>query len=451
MNAIGKLAMFGLALVVLALPASALAVDIGTVAAVNQEMRGTPPQQAQRVLLLGDEVISNERIETSSDGSGQLLFLDQTTLTVAPNSNLVLDKYVYDPNREAGDVALSITRGTLRFIGGKITKNRSGLVRTPSATIAIRGGMAIITVGADGSLRAIFLAGDSMTVTRFGDANADGLDDGPKETEGADGPAGELVVTRPGGLATASLAEGVSYAGTVNSGALSAIFLSLEGSGAGGTAAPPRQSVVADRAGAISSGLSGVTAGYQLSPVGTDGGVTAKTGDPVIPPGVLDQNAESQNANNLSQELEDLLPDIAEMGGDSPFGMIPQLSDISGLTGTASYSGDAVGLSFDAELGLDDPGARALEGTFDMVFDFDRRNGAIDLNIPDGSFTVDLLAGDNSYAGSDPIFGGPDTILVEGGFIAGGGDPAAATQGSFGIDFQTQGRAVAGAFEGPRE
>ena len=67
--------------------AAGAAEDIGKVAAVNPSMDGTPPQQAtSRSLALGSGVIQNERIETSEDGSGQLLFVDQTTLSIAPRS-----------------------------------------------------------------------------------------------------------------------------------------------------------------------------------------------------------------------------------------------------------------------------------------------------------------------------------------------------------------------------
>ena len=76
---------------------------IGAVAAVNSEVIGDPPQADPRDLLLGDDLVLEERIESSPIGTGQFLFLDQTALTVAPNSNIVLDRFAFqfDPQDEA--------------------------------------------------------------------------------------------------------------------------------------------------------------------------------------------------------------------------------------------------------------------------------------------------------------------------------------------------------------
>jgi hypothetical protein len=67
-----------------------------------------------------------------------LLFADQTTLSVGPRSELRLDRYVYDPNRSVGDVAVSLTSGALRFVSGRQDPS-SYQVRTPVATIGVRG------------------------------------------------------------------------------------------------------------------------------------------------------------------------------------------------------------------------------------------------------------------------------------------------------------------------
>ena len=81
-----KLLLIGASALALMAAAPATANTIGSVAAVNQDMEGTPPNAARRNLPLGEGVFLDERIETSPIGSGQLMFLDQTTLTVAPGS-----------------------------------------------------------------------------------------------------------------------------------------------------------------------------------------------------------------------------------------------------------------------------------------------------------------------------------------------------------------------------
>ena len=71
--------------------------EIGVTAAVNPEVRGTPPSQEQRLLVVGTNVFSDERVVTGEKGQTQMLFVDQSALTIGPNSDLVLDEFVYDP------------------------------------------------------------------------------------------------------------------------------------------------------------------------------------------------------------------------------------------------------------------------------------------------------------------------------------------------------------------
>ncbi len=71
-----------------------------------------------------------------------MLLVDGSTFTVGPNSNLVIDKFVYDPNKKTGQLVATFTKGTMRFIGGKLSKNDGGVtVKTPAGALAIRGGM----------------------------------------------------------------------------------------------------------------------------------------------------------------------------------------------------------------------------------------------------------------------------------------------------------------------
>ena len=48
-----------------------------------------------RELQLLDDVYHNEKIETAEESATQLVFLDQTTITLGPKSKIVLDKFIY--------------------------------------------------------------------------------------------------------------------------------------------------------------------------------------------------------------------------------------------------------------------------------------------------------------------------------------------------------------------
>ena len=98
-------------------------VEIGVTAASNIDAVGKPPISPARDLETGVEVHFQEVISTDADGRAQLLFQDGTALTVGPQSDLVIDEYVYDPATGLGEMTISISKGVFRLVGGKISKN----------------------------------------------------------------------------------------------------------------------------------------------------------------------------------------------------------------------------------------------------------------------------------------------------------------------------------------
>jgi hypothetical protein len=91
-----------------------------------------------RTLALEDDVYHNELIETEKDAATKLIFLDETTLTLGPDSSVVLDRFVFDPDPSKASFVMTATKGIFRFASGKLPKNAYRL-HTPAATIGIRG------------------------------------------------------------------------------------------------------------------------------------------------------------------------------------------------------------------------------------------------------------------------------------------------------------------------
>ena len=71
-----------------------------------------------RMLSGGATVYSKELIHTGDAGVADLRFHDNSNLSVGPKSSVRLDKFVYDPNKSAGSVAVEATRGSFRFVTG---------------------------------------------------------------------------------------------------------------------------------------------------------------------------------------------------------------------------------------------------------------------------------------------------------------------------------------------
>lgn len=145
----------------LALPATAQ--NIGSIASQEPTLRGTPPGGATRTLDLGAGVVRDETIASSASGRGQILFADQTTLSLAPNTTIVLDEFVFNPGG-GGQIGLQMTQGALRFIGGTLSRNQEATVTTPTATIGIRGSSALVTI-INGETYTVFLAGERLCIT----------------------------------------------------------------------------------------------------------------------------------------------------------------------------------------------------------------------------------------------------------------------------------------------
>ncbi|MGB9016967.1 MAG: FecR domain-containing protein [Pseudolabrys sp.] len=85
----------------------------------------------------GSNVYSKETVRTGDSGQADLQFHDRSNLTVGPKSSVRLDKFVYDPNKSGGAVAIQATRGTFRFVTG--SQGGSYQIKSPYGTLGIRG------------------------------------------------------------------------------------------------------------------------------------------------------------------------------------------------------------------------------------------------------------------------------------------------------------------------
>jgi hypothetical protein len=122
--------------VLLFAPTGARADAIGDVVSVVPQanyQRGGAVQE----LSINDLVEQNDRVITTGDGSAYIHFIDDTVLTVGANSEVVLDKFVFDGGK-ARSAVIEITRGTLRFVTGT-SDHGAYQLKTPVATIGVRG------------------------------------------------------------------------------------------------------------------------------------------------------------------------------------------------------------------------------------------------------------------------------------------------------------------------
>jgi hypothetical protein len=118
---------------------------VGTTTAVNPLSESAPPGGTMQTVTIGARVVHKEHIHTSPSGGVQLLFLDKSSLSIAPNTDIVIDEFVYDPNSNKGHMLATLTEGALRYVGGELSHQGEATIKTANATIGIRGGTTTVT------------------------------------------------------------------------------------------------------------------------------------------------------------------------------------------------------------------------------------------------------------------------------------------------------------------
>ena len=114
---------------------------IGVASITKNQVSGTIAGQT-RVIGSGAQVFQNEVVTTGTNSSAQLLFRDQSTLTIGADARVVLDQFVYDPQSRSGNIVVNIAEGAFRFVSGN-AQSQSYKINTLSATIGVRGTIVI--------------------------------------------------------------------------------------------------------------------------------------------------------------------------------------------------------------------------------------------------------------------------------------------------------------------
>lgn len=153
--------------------AAQAATQPGTQVGITTAVRpGVVSTSNDRVVYIGNSVAFGERFKTDSTGVIHILFMDQSSMTLGPNSELVIDEFTFNPESRRGSIAVNLVKGALRVVGGFISKFNTpqgfsaARVQTTTATIGIRGG--ISTVESDGqNTTGTFLFGQQMSISNL--------------------------------------------------------------------------------------------------------------------------------------------------------------------------------------------------------------------------------------------------------------------------------------------
>jgi len=140
--------------------------EVGRNSAVKGDVRIKSAEDERiRQAIIKEPVFLGDNVNSSVGSSLQVLLKDNSTFTVGPQCDIVIDEFVYDPKKNNNTLSAKVKKGMFRFTSGNVSKSNPDQVNvtTPTATMGIRGTMIEVLVGPEAFLCAEkegLLAGD---------------------------------------------------------------------------------------------------------------------------------------------------------------------------------------------------------------------------------------------------------------------------------------------------
>ena len=103
---------------------------------------------AQTPAQVGQVVFEADGLRTGTDGKIGITLSDDTRLSLGPNSELKLERFMYAPADSGFGLVLKFVKGAATYVSGRIAKLAPDSIRleTPAAIIGVRGTTLAISV-----------------------------------------------------------------------------------------------------------------------------------------------------------------------------------------------------------------------------------------------------------------------------------------------------------------
>ncbi len=90
---------------------------------------------------LGQAVFETDALRTGADGKVGVTLKDDTRVSLGPNSEVRLQRFVYSPAEGSLGLVLQFVRGAAAYVSGRIAKLAPDSIRleTPAAIVGVRG------------------------------------------------------------------------------------------------------------------------------------------------------------------------------------------------------------------------------------------------------------------------------------------------------------------------
>ena len=115
----------------------------GTVGEIGQIQGSGVLEREGDIVIEGGAGVGVQSMDeaVTANGTMRIDFIDETRVELTEQSRLVIDEFVYDPANDVGSLSIKASLGTVRYASGQIAKKykQNVKIRTPSATIGVRG------------------------------------------------------------------------------------------------------------------------------------------------------------------------------------------------------------------------------------------------------------------------------------------------------------------------
>lgn len=144
--------------------------SIGIAATVMNEVTGKRGANVRQIEFK-DEIFQTEKIETGAGSAAEIVLRDNTRISLAPRSSILIEKAVFDPSPNRRKVSVMVTSGTIRFISGN-SPSSAYEVRTPAGTIGVSGTDFVVLLGFNGSVSVSVNSGSVLLANNSGESVA---------------------------------------------------------------------------------------------------------------------------------------------------------------------------------------------------------------------------------------------------------------------------------------
>jgi hypothetical protein len=125
--------------------------EIGNITSQTRAAQIT--RKGDKILTEVDTPVEMRDLIQTLKGRTNIKFVDDTKVSVTEYSKLLIDEFVYNPEKKTGKLSLKAALGTIRYSSGKIAKNsrENVKIKSPTASVSVRGTDFTMNVQEDGA------------------------------------------------------------------------------------------------------------------------------------------------------------------------------------------------------------------------------------------------------------------------------------------------------------